>query len=36
MHLAEEDRAERRRRLEQLIPLARRIEARLAAGERQA
>ena len=30
MHLAEEDRAERRRRLEQLIPLARRIEARLA------
>ena len=35
MHLAEEDRAQRRRRLEQFIPLARRIEARLEAGERQ-
>ena len=33
MHLAEEDRAERHRRLEQLIPVARRIEARLEAGE---
>jgi hypothetical protein len=36
MHLAETERAEHRRRLEQLIPLARRIEARLEAGERQA
>ena len=35
MHLAEAERAERRRRLEQLIPVARRIEARLEAGERQ-
>jgi hypothetical protein len=35
MHLAEAERAERRRRLDQLIPLARRIEARLEAGERQ-
>jgi hypothetical protein len=35
MHLAEEDRAQRRRRLDLLIPLARRIEARLEAGERQ-
>jgi hypothetical protein len=35
MHLAETDRAERRRRLEHLIPVARRIEARLEAGERQ-
>ena len=35
MHLAEEERAARRRRLEELIPLARRIEARLEAGERQ-
>ncbi|MDO9530648.1 MAG: dynamin family protein [Deltaproteobacteria bacterium] len=33
MHLAEAERAERRRRLDQLIPLARRIEARLEAGE---
>jgi hypothetical protein len=33
MHLAEEERAQRRRRLEQLMPLARRIEARLEAGE---
>jgi hypothetical protein len=32
MHLAEADRADRRRRLSQLIPLARRIEARLEAG----
>jgi hypothetical protein len=31
MHLAEAERAERRRRLDQLIPLARRIEARLEA-----
>ncbi|PIU54042.1 MAG: hypothetical protein COS90_02935 [Deltaproteobacteria bacterium CG07_land_8_20_14_0_80_60_11] len=35
MHLAEAERADRRRRLDQLIPLARRIEARLEAGERQ-
>ncbi len=35
MHLAEEERAARRRRLEELLPLARRIEARLEAGERQ-
>jgi hypothetical protein len=35
MHLAEAERANRRRRLEELIPLARRIEARLAAGENQ-
>ncbi len=35
MHLAETERAERRRRLEQLIPLARRIEARLDSGEPQ-
>ncbi|MBM4300151.1 MAG: hypothetical protein FJ121_01260 [Deltaproteobacteria bacterium] len=35
MHLAEAERADRRRRLSQLIPLARRIEARLEAGERQ-
>jgi hypothetical protein len=35
MHLAEEERAQRRRRLEQLIPLARRIEARLAAAGSQ-
>jgi hypothetical protein len=35
MLLAEEDREERRRRLELLIPLARRIEARLEAGETQ-
>jgi hypothetical protein len=35
MHLAEEDRAARRQRLSELIPLAHRIEARLAAGERQ-
>ena len=33
MHLAEAERTERRRRLEQLIPVARRIEARLEAGE---
>ncbi len=32
MHLEEAERAERRRRLEQLIPLARRIEARLDSG----
>ena len=32
MHLEETERAERRRRLEQLIPVARRIEARLEAG----
>jgi hypothetical protein len=32
MHLAEAERADRRRRLSQLIPLARRIEARLEAG----
>jgi len=32
MHLAEEERATRRRRLDELIPLARRIEARLEAG----
>lgn len=32
MHLAEEERNTRRRRLEELIPLARRIEARLEAG----
>lgn len=32
MHLAEEERANRRKRLEELIPLARRIEARLEAG----
>jgi hypothetical protein len=35
MQLEEAERAERRRRLEQLIPVARRIEARLEAGERQ-
>jgi hypothetical protein len=35
MHLAEAERAERRRRLDQLIPLARRIEARLEAGQCQ-
>jgi hypothetical protein len=33
MHLAEAERTERRRRLDLLIPLARRIEARLQAGE---
>ena len=33
MHLAEAERAKRRQRLEELIPLARRIEARLEAGE---
>jgi hypothetical protein len=33
MHLEEAERTERRRRLEQLIPVARRIEARLEAGE---
>jgi hypothetical protein len=33
MHLAEEERAERHRRLDKLIPLARRIEARLEAPE---
>ena len=32
MHLAEAERANRRKRLEELIPLARRIEARLEAG----
>jgi hypothetical protein len=32
MHLAEAERAERRRRLDQLIPVARRIEARLDSG----
>jgi len=32
MHLAEAERADRRRRLDQLIPLARRIEARLDSG----
>jgi len=36
MHLAEEERANRRRRLGELIPLARRIEARLAAAASQA
>jgi hypothetical protein len=36
MHLAEAERAERRRRLDQLIPLARRIEARLEATGSQA
>jgi hypothetical protein len=35
MHLEEAERTERRRRLEQLIPVARRIEARLEAGETQ-
>jgi len=35
MHLEEAGRADRRRRLDQLIPLARRIEARLDSGERQ-
>jgi len=35
MHLAEAERAHRRRRLDQLIPLARRIEARLDSGEPQ-
>jgi hypothetical protein len=35
MHLAEAERADRRRRLDQLIPLARRIEARLDSGEPQ-
>ncbi|MCG2773419.1 MAG: hypothetical protein L6277_15195 [Desulfobacterales bacterium] len=35
MHLAEAERTDRSRRLDQLIPLARRIEARLEAGERQ-
>jgi hypothetical protein len=35
MHLAEAERTERRRRLEQLIPVARRIESRLEAGEPQ-
>jgi hypothetical protein len=35
MHLAEAERTARRRRLEELIPLARRIEARLATGETQ-
>lgn len=33
MHLEEAERAERRRRLEQLIPVARRIESRLEAGQ---
>ena len=33
MQLAEAERTERRRRLEQLIPVARRLEARLEAGE---
>jgi hypothetical protein len=33
MHLEEAERAERRQRLEQLIPVARRIESRLGAGE---
>ena len=35
MHLEEAERAERRRRLEQLIPVARRIEARLDSGKPQ-
>jgi hypothetical protein len=35
MHLAEGDRAARRQRLEELIPLARRVEARLEARQRQ-
>jgi hypothetical protein len=35
MHLAEAERADRRRRLNQLIPLARRIEARLDSGAPQ-
>jgi hypothetical protein len=35
MHLEETERAERRRRLEQLIPVARRIEARLDAAGSQ-
>ncbi len=35
MHLAEAERTERHRRLEQLIPVARRIESRLEAGEPQ-
>lgn len=35
MHLAETERTERRRRLDQLIPLARRIESRLEAAGSQ-
>jgi hypothetical protein len=35
MHLAEAERAERHRRLDKLIPLARRIESRLEAPETQ-